>query len=270
MRIDRDGVWRALRTPEGPAAERLRSAAGGVEVEAWGEGASWALDHASDLVGAADDPSTLVPHHPVIADLLKHHRGRRLTNTGTIVPVLVAAILEQKVTGIEARRAWRRLVRATSELAPGPRQDLFLPPDPARVVALGAFAFHPFGVEERRAMTTKRVCARADRIERLVERPLDEARRALGAIPGVGPWTVAEVARLALGDPDAVSVGDYHLPHLVAWALAGEPRASDERMLELLEPYRGQRGRVQLLLEAGHITPPRFGPKLEPAAIERL
>jgi len=270
MRVDRDGVWRTLRTPSGPATQRLGSVADGVEVEAWGAGAEWALDHAAALVGGQDDASALVPKHAAIAELRKHHRGRRLTRTGTIVPVLVAAILEQKVTGIEARRAWRRLVRATSEPAPGPRPDLLLPPDPARVAALGAFAFHPFGVEERRAMTVKRVCARAVKIERLVDRPLDDARRELGAIPGIGPWTVAEVARLALGDPDAVSIGDYHLPHLVAWVLAREPRATDERMLELLEPYRGQRGRVQLLLEAGHVSAPRFGPKREPAAIERL
>ena len=71
----------------------------------------------------------------------------------------------------------------------------------------------------------------------------------LRAIPGIGPWTAAEVGIRAFGDPDAVSVGDFHLPNMVAWALAGEPRGTDERMLELLEPYRGQRGRVLRLLE---------------------
>ena len=52
----------------------------------------------------------------------------------------------------------------------------------------------------------------------------------------------------ALGDPDAVSVGDFHMPHAVAWFLAGEPRATDERMLDLLEPYRGQRARAMRLI----------------------
>ncbi|MGZ4152311.1 MAG: DNA-3-methyladenine glycosylase 2 family protein, partial [Actinomycetota bacterium] len=90
------------------------------------------------------------------------------------------------------------------------------------------------------------------------------------ALPGIGPWTVAGVARLALGDTDAVSVGDFHLPNTVCWALAGEPRGTDERMLELLEPYRGQRGRVQRLLEAGKISAPAYGPRMEPGAIERI
>ena len=68
----------------------------------------------------------------------------------------------------------------------------------------------------------------------------------------------------ALGDPDAVSVGDFHLPNVVAFALAGEPRADDARMLELLEPWRGHRARVIRLLEASGIQAPKYGPRLSP------
>jgi 3-methyladenine DNA glycosylase/8-oxoguanine DNA glycosylase len=75
---------------------------------------------------------------------------------------------------------------------------------------------------------------------------------------------------VALGDPDAVSEGDFHLPNLVAWNLAGEPRGTDERMLQLLEPYRGQRGRVQRLLEAGGTGAPRFGPRMRIHSIGRI
>ena len=74
---------------------------------------------------------------------------------------------------------------------------------------------------------------------------------------------------VALGDADAVSVGDYHLPNVVAWALAGEPRGDDARMLELLEPYRGHRGRVMRLLLAGGVGPPRRGPRLQLRHLER-
>jgi 3-methyladenine DNA glycosylase/8-oxoguanine DNA glycosylase len=126
------------------------------------------------------------------------------------------------------------------------------------------FAFHPFGVERRRAEVIKAVCGRADRLEG------PDALDRLGSITGIGPWTLAETARLTFGDPDAVSVGDFHLPNLVAWALAGESRGDDERMLELLEPYRGHRGRVQRLLEAGRIKPPAFAPRMEAPSIERL
>ena len=92
----------------------------------------------------------------------------------------------------------------------------------------------------------------------------------LRALPGMGHWTAAEVALVALGDPDAVSVGDYHLPHVVSWALAAEPRGTDERMLELLEPYRGHRARVLRLLMSGGVVPPRRGPRLPLRDVARM
>ena len=100
--------------------------------------------------------------------------------------------------------------------------------------------------------------------------PLPEALRPALAVPGIGPWTAAEVAVRALGDDDAVSVGDFHIPNLVAWALAGEPRADDTRMLELLEPYRGRRALVVRLLELGGSMAPRRGPRLSPRRIEGI
>lgn len=263
-RIDGAEAWRAIRTPDGPASLHVR-AEGPHEIraEAWGPGASWALDHAPGLVGAEDDDSGFVAHHAVVAELWRRHRAVRLTRTGDAMPILLAAICEQKVVGVEARRAWRRMVRATAEPAPEPHADLLLPPDPAKLAELPYYAFHPFGIERRRAEVIRAVCR---------SRPTegDDVLGRIGRLRGIGPWTVAETARLAFGDPDAVSVGDYHLPNLVAWALAGEPRGDDRRMLELLEPYRGQRARVQRLLEAGHVGAPAFGPRMEARAIDRL
>jgi hypothetical protein len=264
IEIGRAEAWRAMRTPDGPAAVHVRAEGPtSIRSEAWGPGAAWALDYAPGLVGAEDDDGGFVPHHPVIADLWRRHRAVRLTRTGDVMPVLVAAILEQKVVGVEARRAWRRMVRSIGEPAPGPNRGLLLPPDPARLAELPYYGFHPFGVERRRAEVIRAVCA-------VAARDHDDLLERIATVRGIGPWTLAETARLALGDPDAVSVGDYHLPNLVAWALAREPRGDDARMLELLEPYRGQRARVQLLLEAGHAGAPAFGPKLEARAIDRL
>jgi 3-methyladenine DNA glycosylase/8-oxoguanine DNA glycosylase len=269
MRIERRQSWRAARTPEGPATLRLEHRDGTVAATGWGPGAGWALEHAPGLIGAEDDPSSFEPRDDVMAKLWKAHRGVRLTRALDVVRTLVAAVLEQKVVGIEARRAWRRMTAAASEPAPG-EVGLLLPPDPTLVAELPYFRFHPWGVERRRAEVVRAVCARAASLEALAEVSFEEARRRLEAIPGVGPWTAAEVMRLSFGYPDAVSVGDYHVPDIVAWALAGEPRGTDERMLELLEPYRGQRGRVQLLLEASHIAPPAFGPRMEARSIDRI
>jgi 3-methyladenine DNA glycosylase/8-oxoguanine DNA glycosylase len=94
----------------------------------------------------------------------------------------------------------------------------------------------------------------ARRLEETVSLPLEAAYRRFTAITGVGPWTAARIGLIALGDPDAVTVGDLHLPHVVSWALAGERRGSDERMLQLLEPFRPHRGRVIRLLLAGAMS----------------
>ena len=269
MRIERGVAWRAARTPDGPVTLLLEPMNGAVRGTAWGEGSSWALDRAPGLIGAEDDVSAFVAHDDVMARVWKEHRSVRLTRSLDVVRTLVAAILEQKVVGMEARRAWRRMTLALSEPAPG-EGGLMLPPDPATVAEMPYYRFHPWGVERRRAEVIRAVCARAASLEALADVPFDEARRRLEAMPGIGPWTAAEVMRLSFGDPDAVSVGDYHLPDIVGWALAREERGTDERMLELLEPYRGQRGRVQRLLEASHVAPPAYGPRMEARSIEKL
>jgi 3-methyladenine DNA glycosylase/8-oxoguanine DNA glycosylase len=74
-------------------------------------------------------------------------------------------------------------------------------------------------------------------------------------------WTAAETAQRAFGHPDAVSVGDYHLPSAVVYAFTGRRRGTDEEMLALLAPWTGQRQRVMRLIEAAGITAPRRGPR---------
>jgi len=263
IRFGPDGIWRATRTTAGPATLRLRAVEGGVDVSAWGPGAANAVAGAKDLFGANDDPAALVPRHRLIAELVRRFPGLRLTRTNRPFEALLPAICEQKVAGVEARAAFRGMIASHGEPAPGPG-GLRLPPTPETLAALPYFAFHRFGLERRRADLIHRAARLAPRIE---EAAPAEAYARMGAVPGIGPWTLAEVGRIAFGDPDAISVGDYHLPNVVAWALVRQPRADDARMLELLEPYRGQRGRVQRLIEASGITAPRYGPRMAPQRI---
>ena len=261
IRLSTDDAWRATRTPAGPATLRLRYEQARVAAHAWGPGAAAALDAVPALLGFDDDPAAFRTAHPLLAQL--HHRlpGLRIGRGGAVWEALLPAIIEQKVIGKEARHSYQALVRRHGAPAPGPG-DLRLAPDPAALAALPYFAFHPLGIERRRADTIRRAAAVADRLERAASLPTEEAIALLTSVPGIGPWTAAEALRIAAGDPDLVSVGDYHLPHLVAWALAREPRADDARMLELLEPFRGQRGRVVRLLEASGLQAPRFGPRM--------
>jgi 3-methyladenine DNA glycosylase/8-oxoguanine DNA glycosylase len=271
-RIDGHVVWRTARTVDGAVTIRLTQAAPNlIEAETWGPGAEAGRAAATAPAGALDDDTGFDPSpHPVVTEIARGARVR-LTRAPDVLPVLLAAICEQQVTGIEARRAWRGLVRATSTAAPAVPEGppLLLPPDPERVCRLPSFRFHAIGLPARRSAIVRDVASRPRAVERLAVLRPDEARTWLQLLPGIGPWTAAETARLALGDADAVSVGDYHLPNLVSWALAGEARGTDERMLELLEPFRGHRGRVQRLLESTPIRAPRYGPRAEVRAVER-
>jgi 3-methyladenine DNA glycosylase/8-oxoguanine DNA glycosylase len=270
MRTIAGRIVRATRTADGPATVALLQSGDRVEAEAWGPGAERLLEAVPGLIGAEDDRAAFdARHHPLVAELDRRHRGIRIGRTGAVLEALVPAILEQKVTGTEAWRGLRGLVRGWGEPAPGPF-GLRLLPEPAAIAAIPYHAFHPIGVERRRADLVRRVADRAIRFEEVLGMSREAAYARLTALPGIGPWTAAEVMLRAAGDPDAVSVGDFHLPNLVAFTLAGEMRGTDERMLELLEPWRGQRARVIRLLETSGLRPPAFGPRYAPRSIAAI
>jgi 3-methyladenine DNA glycosylase/8-oxoguanine DNA glycosylase len=219
------------------------------------------IEHTPALLGFDDQPEAFQPAHRLLADLHRHHPGLRLGRTGLVFEALLPTILEQKVPSVEAYASYAQLVRAFGESAPGDT-GLRLAPTPDRLLTTPYWAVHRFGLERRRFAVIQTAAAHARRLEATAQMDPAEARRLLTTLPGIGPWSAAEVSVVAYGDRDAVSIGDYHLPHQVAWALAGEVRGSETRMLKLLEPYRGHRARVIRLLSLGGIQAPRFGPRM--------
>src|SRR6266540_1851965 len=205
-RVSATEAWWATRTPDGPGTLHLVRDGAALAATGYGPGAGWLVERAGRIAGLHDDVTgfaDLARRHPLVDRLARGRPGWRFVHTGRVFQRLLPAILEQKVTGQEAHRAYHKVLRHFGEPAPGPRPDLLLPPD-----------------------------------------------------------TAAEVVRTAFGDADAVSVGDYHIPHTIAWALAGEPRGTDARMLDLLAPFGGHRGRVCALIESAGIGAPRFGPRM--------
>ncbi|HZG94421.1 MAG TPA: DNA-3-methyladenine glycosylase 2 family protein [Mycobacteriales bacterium] len=268
QRYDGAAVWRASRTTEGPATVRLEPQGAEIAVAAWGAGAACAAEQVAELVGAAQDLADWQPAHPLLRELVRRLPGVRVPRTGLVIDQLVPAVLEQKVTGEEARRSWRELVMRYGEPAPGPG-GLRLPPTAEQWAALQSWDWHLAGVEQRRALTIRSAVLRAGRLEECTGLAPVDARRRLETLPGIGPWTSAEVAQRALGDADAVSVGDYHLPALVGWLLAGR-RTDDAGMLELLEPERPYRYRAVRLLELSGLRQPRFGPRMAPRQLRGI
>jgi 3-methyladenine DNA glycosylase/8-oxoguanine DNA glycosylase len=269
MSVEPGEVWRATRTPEGPATVRLRNRDDEIVADAWGPGADWALDQVEELVGMHDDPGGFAPVHPRLREVARRLTGLRIARSRRVVEVLVPTVVEQRVQGMEARRSYRGLVTVVSDPAPGPTR-LMLPPDPDVLARMPYYEFHRFGIERRRADVVRALCRSAARLEEACDMAPEAALRRLTAISGLGPWTAAYCLRLALGDPDSVIVGDYNLPGVVAWFLAGERTAADGRMLELLEPFKGQRGRVMLLIEASGVRPPRRAPRARASQIAHL
>ncbi|WP_442788471.1 DNA-3-methyladenine glycosylase family protein [Dactylosporangium sp. NBC_01737] len=264
--------WFATRTPDGPGTLQLRYSGSELVATAFGPGTDWLLDRADAVAGLRDDVTgfaELARQHPLVHRLAREHSGLRLGATGRVFHHLVPAVLGQKVTGKEARDGYVRLLRHFStDPAPGPNPRLRLPPEPSSIAAAPYWVFHPFGIEQKRADTLRRVAAEASRLERCTTAADTTAR--LLSVRGIGPWTAAEVTRAAFGDADAVSVGDYHIKNVVAYALTGAPRGTDEHMLELLAPYAGHRGRVCGLLAAAGIMAPKFGPRMPLRAFARF
>ncbi len=261
LRLTPSDACRATRTAEGPAVVELAVRGDRLDAVAWGRGADHALGALPDLLGEHDRPDDLVTDHPVVRDLQRRFAGLRLGRGAPVAEVMVPVVIEQKVQSVEAYRSYAALVDRFGEPAPGPRSGLRLPPAPERLAALRYPAYHPAGIERRRAEVVRRVAGRSGSLERLAGSgaPGFEARAV--SLPGVGPWTASETAATVIGDPDTVVTGDFGLPGLVAWNLARERTADDARMLELLAPFRGQRGRVLRLLRAGGGYPARRAPR---------
>lgn len=252
--------WLTGTTDDGPAALHLSRAGDAVVGRAWGPGGAELLQRMPHMLGDDDRPEGFDPEPGTVVAAQWRRRGSswRVPATGLVFQTAVQAVLEQKVTGIESRRAWYRLCLEHGSAAPGPvPPGMRVAPDRAAVAAVPSWWWRSAGVDHARSGTVLRLAR-----TRLPGEDAAAVGRRLAAVAGIGPWTVAEVAFRALGDADAVSVGDFHLANLVGYALAGRARSTDEQMLELLTPYNGHRHRAIRMIELSGVRQPRFGPKI--------
>ena len=267
---EHDGrIWRAMRTPAGPATLAMpkRAEDGRVVAQAWGDGAEWALDRVPRMLGDDDDLSGFVPRHDALANAWRRFGPIRVPATGLVFEALLVAILEQKVTGSEAWYAWRRLVREHGDPAPGAGAGaelrLAVPPAAATVRRIPSWTWRQLCVDHARSKAITVAAQRCDALERTVDASPTDADAALRSLPGIGVWTSAEVRQRAHGHSDAVSFGDYHLSSRVGLMLVGEP-IDDARMAEVLADYRPHRYRVQRLVELAGPMRPRRHPRMPP------
>lgn len=262
FRVTRDEIVKATRTREGKATLHIvRTEDDTVVARAWGEGAACALEGVHALLGLDDEPPDVGSFDEPVRAFAKRAIGMRLPKVDNVFEVLVPVVLEQLVTGVESKRAHRALIARFSSEAPGPFDGLMLPPSPDVVRCIDPDVWLPMGILRKQGETLRRIAERASRMEETRTMSHDDAQTRLTAIPGIGPWTAGNVLLHALGHADAVPTGDYHLPNMVAWNLVGEERADDARMLALLAPFVGQRGRVLRFIAGSGENAPRHGPR---------
>jgi endonuclease III len=257
------GFWWATATPEGAGTLTLSTRGTVVFAHAWGDGAAWLLARVPALLGERDDWTGIdVSAYPALGRVLRARPGMRLCATGLVMEALVPAVLEQRVTGMEARRAWRALLHWYGTPAPGPTPlPMRVPPSAQVLRSIPTWDWHRMGVDRQRTQAIRAAASVAGRLE---ESTAESVLTRLRIVPGIGEWTAAETAQRAFGHPDAVSVGDFHIKNWVVYALTGRPRGTDLEMVELLAPWAGQRQRVVRLIELAGVGAPRFGPRFAP------
>lgn len=263
-------TWLVANTEAGVGTLALRASTCEVRASAWGDGADVLLSGIPRLLGADDDDSGFEAHHPLIATLRRRLPTLRLGATGRVWDMLVASVLEQKVTGHEAHRSWRELCRRSGTPAPGPAPaGMYAPPTPHAILTIRDWEWHRAGVDQARRRAIINAAQIATHLEKAVRLRGRAGRDLLRTVPGIGFWTAAEIAQRAWGDADAVSVGDFHIPGLVGYALLGR-KIDDKGMLEVLAPYAPHRHRVVRYIEAGGPGKPRYGPRFAPRDYREL
>jgi len=222
-----------------------------------------------DDTGHADfDPPASADPRRIFREARLRAQGLRLVRVPWLYELLVLIVIQQRVAHSDAMRSHRWLLQHLGEPYPGDA-TLTLFPSPLTLSRISPEVFRQAEIDRERAERLRTVGRIARHLPRIAAGSLTEARVTLAKVRGLGPWTIEHFLGSGLGDPDAVPTGDYWYPHTVAWALAGEERADDRRMLELLEPLRPHRYRALSWMAAAHVAPVRHGPRMKRAGPPR-
>jgi AraC family transcriptional regulator, regulatory protein of adaptative response / DNA-3-methyladenine glycosylase II len=221
------------------------STEGSPDLEQLGERARRAFDLDADPMAI----DAALSRDPAVAPLVARLPGIRVPGTFDGFELVVRAIFGQQVSVAGARTSLGRLVQTAGtplERPNGAVTHLF--PTAERVASLPPEAF---GMPRARAETIRRVAELVARgeLDLSGEAHPGEALRALGELPGIGPWTLGYVAMRALRDPDAFMAGDLGVRK--GFEALGLPSAPQD-LLERAERWRPWRAYAVMHLWNAH------------------
>ncbi len=246
----RDRFAKAFFYRDAPAAlDFSRCGERELQVTAHGPHAQALAEEAARCLAQPDHYATFLTPDTGIQRLHWRLAGLRILRFPWLWDSVNSAILQQRIRTADAMRGWRRVTRRWGSPAP---LNLTAFPPPATLAQIPRFELEALDIDHQRAQTMLRFAQESRFHPLTASMDFPTLRAHLLRQPGIGPWTTETVLGYGAGDIDAAIPGDLHLPHLVSYALAGEPEGSDQRMMELLEPFRGHRFRIiRLLYDSG-------------------
>lgn len=193
------------------------------------------LDLDADPVAMGD----VLREDPVLGPLVRKAPGRRVPRTVDPAEFAVRVVLGQQVSTAAARTHAARLVLAHGERADDSAGGLthLFPSMTALAAADPATLAVPRTRQATFAALTSALASGA--IDLGPGSDWQQARAALSALPGLGPWSVETIAMRGLGDPDAFTPGDLGVRAAArTLGLPGTPAALTRRSAAW-RPWRG-------------------------------
>lgn len=180
-----------------------------------------------------------------------------LRNLGSGLAGLLRIVVGQQLSTHAAAAVWQRLQAAVEPLSG------------AALAAADDLALRGAGLSRQKVRTVRAIVA-AERdgldLEGLCEADVDEARAALVAVPGVGPWTAELYLMFCAGAPDLLPGGDLALRKAAGRALGLDETPTAAELEALGRDWAPHRSTAARLLWAFYRAPPAASPRPEPAA----
>lgn len=183
---------------------------------------------------------TLTARDPALASIVERYGHPPLWSREPGFATLVLLILEQQVSLASARAAFDRLGARVGAVTP----DAVLALDDDTLRAIG---FSRQKTRYARALAAALLDGSLD-LDALPSLPDADVRRALVALPGIGPWTADVYLLACLARPDLWPVGDVALQAAAQRALDLERRPTAVELEAIGERWRPHRSVAAQLL----------------------